>query len=227
MKQRTLRWGTAVGVAVALACGGDGAVTPEGRADLQVWHATPGLGALEVQIGAATAVSGLEAGRSSRIVKVAEGIQHVFVRSGSEVVGEMDYDLATWQLNSLVVADSSLQFSGTVTPDTGQAITDRANVRMINVVGSNTSDPTLLHIKVKAPNANPDSVITFGMDATVASHGTLMYFDPGHFTFTYVPQGTTTVLTEVEFDVAAGEKRAVVLERAANGTYTASVLVEE
>jgi hypothetical protein len=95
------------------------------------------------------------------------------------------------------------------------------------VVGTNTSDPTLLDVKVKAPNANPDSIITFGMDSKVASRGPLMYFDPGHFIFTYLPQGTTTVLAEVEFDVAAGEKKAVVLERAEDGTYSATVLVEE
>jgi hypothetical protein len=54
-----------------------------------------------------------------------------------------------------------------------------------------------------------------------------MYFDPGHFTFTYLPQGSSTVLTKVEFDMAAGEKKAVVLERAEDGTYSASVLIEQ
>jgi hypothetical protein len=64
------------------------------------------------------------------------------------------------------------------------------------------------------------------MDSKVASRGPLMYFDPGHFTFTYLPQGSSTVLTKVEFDMAAGEKKAVVLERAEDGTYSASVLIE-
>ncbi len=228
MRQRLLRLGTAVVTVMALACGGDGTVAPpQGAADFQVWHASPGLGALTVQVGSTTVVQGLQVGRSSPIVRVPEGVQHIVVRSGAQIVGEIDRDLSTGQLNSLVVADSALQFSGVVIPDTGQAISNRANIRMINVVGPNGSDPTLLHVKLKAPNANPDSIITFGMDATVATHGTLMYFDPGHFTFTYLPQGSATVLTEVEFDVAAGEKRAVVLERAANGAYNASVLIEQ
>lgn len=226
MKQRLLRWGAVAGAAAALACG-DGTGASPGEAEFQVWHATPSLGALDVRVGSATAVSGLQSGRSSRVVRVADGIRHIQVRAGTEVIGEMDYDLSTAYLNTLVIADSGLQFSGVVTPDTGTVASDRGNVRMINVVGSNTSDPTLLDVKVKAPNANPDSIITFGMDAKVASRGPLMYFDPGHFIFTYLPEGTTTVLTEVEFDVAAGEKKAVVLERAEDGTYSASVLIEE
>jgi hypothetical protein len=226
MKQRVIRWGAVAIAAAALACG-DGTGASPGGAEFQVWHATPSLGALDVQVGSATAVSGLASGRSSRVVRVAEGIQHIQVRSGNNVVGEMNYDLSTAQLNTLVVADSALQFSGQVTPDTGTVASNRANVRMINVAGLNTSDPTLLDVKVKAPNANPDSIITFGMDSKVASRGPLMYFDPGHFIFTYLPDGTTTVLTEVEFDVAAGEKKAVVLERAEDGSYSASVLVEE
>jgi hypothetical protein len=226
MMQRILRWGAIAGVAAALACG-DGTGASPGEAEFQVWHATAGLGALDVQVGSATAVSGLQSGRSSRVVRVAEGIQHIRVRSGSDVVGEMNYDLSTAQLNTLVIADSALQFSGQVTPDTGTVASNRANVRMINVVGPNTSDPTLLDVEVIAPSTNPDSILTFGMDSKVASRGPLMYFDPGHFIFTYLPQGTTTVLAEVEFDVAAGEKKAVVLERAEDGTYSATVLVEE
>jgi hypothetical protein len=135
--------------------------------------------------------------------------------------------LKTSQTNNLVVADSAVTFSSVVTPDTGAVNAARANVRMVNVAGSNQSDPVLLEVLVKAPNANPDSVIRFGMDARVASYGTLMYFDPGHFEFKYVPQGTTTVLTQVAFDVATGQTKAVVLERADDGTYSVKVVVEQ
>jgi hypothetical protein len=54
-----------------------------------------------------------------------------------------------------------------------------------------------------------------------------MYFDPGEFTFRFYPEGSTTLLTEVTFSVTAGQTKAVVLERAADGTYSASVVVEE
>jgi hypothetical protein len=36
-----------------------------------------------------------------------------------------------------------------------------------------------------------------------------------------------TVLTQVTFTVAAGQTKDVVLERAADGTYTASVVIEQ
>jgi len=54
-----------------------------------------------------------------------------------------------------------------------------------------------------------------------------MYFDPGTFTFKFQPEGEASVLTQVSFDVAAGETKDVVLERAANGSYSASVVLEE
>lgn len=65
------------------------------------------------------------------------------------------------------------------------------------------------------------------MDASIARYGTLMYFDPGHFTVTFVPAGGSTVLAMVSFEMAAGEKKAVVLQRAADGTYSAQVVVEQ
>jgi hypothetical protein len=92
-------------------------------------------------------------------------------------------------------------------------------------VGANSSPPTLLAVKVTAPA--PDTVMTFGIDTQIARYGTLMYFDPGTFTFRFQPDRSSTVLTQVTFDVAAGQTKAVVLERAADGTYSASVVIEE
>jgi len=124
------------------------------------------------------------------------------------------------------VAGGTPRFLEQTTPDTGQVISNRANIRMVNVVGPTTQPPTLLQVKVTAPNANPDSVMTFGMDTQIASYGTLMYFDPGHFSFRYLPSGGATVLLETAFDVAAGETKAVVLERGADGVYRVQVVVE-
>ena len=98
------------------------------------------------------------------------------------------------------------------------------------MVGPNSSDPTLLQALLSATNQQgqaPDSVQKFGFDAKVASYGTLMYLTPGQVTVKFVPQGTATVLTQVSFAVAAGEAKAVVLERAAGGTYSAQVVTEK
>ena len=213
--------------AILSACGDSPIAPPQQDADLRLLHATPNLGAVDVVVGGSIVIHGVTFGNSSAVVQVAAGTQHVVVRSGSLVLGELDYNLKTSQTNNLVVADSAVSFSSVVTPDTGAVSSARANVRMVNVVGSNPSDPVLLDVLVKAPNANPDSVIKFGLDTRVASYGTLMYFDPGHFEFKYVPQGTTNVLTQVTFDVALGETKAVVLERASDGTYSATVVVEQ
>lgn len=140
-------------------------------------------------------------------------------------MAQLDATISETTLNSLMLSASGAQMAAVVVPDTGAVATDRANIRMVNVVGSNTDDPNVLSIKVTAPA--PDTVMTFGVDTRIARYGTLMYFDPGEFTFKFYPEGGTTLLTEVAFSVAAGQTKDVVLERAADGTYSASVVIEE
>ena len=53
------------------------------------------------------------------------------------------------------------------------------------------------------------------LDAKVASYGSLMYLTPGQVTVKFVPQGTSTVLTQVTFQAAA------------DGTYKAQVVIEK
>jgi hypothetical protein len=200
---------------------------PAGGAELRVLHATPTLGPVAVEVAGVTVVHSVSYGTASGLVQVPGGQQHLVVRVGGQSIGELDQTLSLQHVNSIVVAGGTPQFLTMVTPDTGQAISNRANIRMVNVVGSNSNPPTLLQILVRAPNANPDSVATFSLDTRIASYGTLMYFDPGHFSFKFVPSGEATVLTEASFDVAAGEKKAVILERAADGTYRVQVVVEQ
>ncbi len=200
---------------------------PAGEAELRVLHATPALGPVDVEVGGVTVVHGVAYGTTSTLVKVPAGEQHLVVRSGGQVLGALDPIFSLQHVNGVVVANGTPQFLTVVTPDTGQSASNRANVRMVNVVGTNTQPPTVLEVLVHAPNANPDSVIKFGVDASIARYGTLMYFDPGHFSFTFVPAGGSTVLAQVSFDVAAGEKKAVVLQRAADGGYSVQVIVEQ
>lgn len=199
---------------------------PAGEAELRVLHATPALGPVDVAVGGVTVVHGVAYGTSSTLVRVPAGVQHLVVSAGGQTLGTLDPMLSLQHVNGVVIANGAPQFLSEVTPDTGQSISNRANLRMVNVVGTNLQPPTLLDVLVHAPNANPDSVITFGVDASIARYGTLMYFDPGHFSFTFVPRGTATVLAQVSFDMAAGEKKAVVLQRATDGSYSVQVIVE-
>lgn len=200
---------------------------PAGGAELKVFHASPTLGPVDVEVGGVTVLHAVVYGTSSSAVQVPGGQQHLVVRAGGQILGELDQALSLQHVNGLVVAGGAPLFLTAVTPDTGQPVSNRANIRMVNVVGSTSVPPTLLQALVKAPNPNPDSVMTFGLDTRIASYGTLMYFDPGHFSFKFVPSGESTILTETSFDVAAGQKRAVVLERAADGSYRVQVLVEQ
>ena len=213
------------GVIFAAACSGSTA-GPAGDAELRVLHATPALGPVDVELGGTTVAHGVSYGTSTAVIEVPGGQQHLVVRSAGQVLGELDAVLSLQHVNSVVIAGGTPRFLEQATPDTGQVISNRANIRMVNVVGPTSLPPTLLQVKVVAPNANPDSVITFGMDSQIASYGTLMYFDPGHFTFRYFPSGGITLLAETSFDVAAGETKAVVLERGADGGYRVQVLIE-
>ncbi|HTL06496.1 MAG TPA: DUF4397 domain-containing protein [Gemmatimonadales bacterium] len=216
----------ATACSVLSACGSSGEPAG-GEATLRVLHASPALGPVDVSVAGVTVAHGIVYGTASALVRVPGGQQHLEVRANGQLLGALDPLFSLQHVNGIAVVNGAPQWLSEVTPDTGQSISNRANVRMVNVVGSNTQPPTLLDVLVHAPNANPDSVIKFGMDATIASYGTLMYFDPGHFSFSYVPRGGSTVLAQVSFDVAAGEKKAVVLQRAADGTYSAQVVIEQ
>ena len=199
---------------------------PGTEAELRVLHATPALGAVTVDVAGVTVIQSVSYGMASDLVRVPRGRQRIVVRAGAQVLGELEPTLSDQHVNSVVVSNGTPRFLDLVTPDTGTTATNRANLRMVNIVGTNLDPPTLLDVLVKAPNANPDSVMKFGVDTRIARYGTLMYFDPGHFNFKYLPAGGTTLLAEVSFDMAVGEKKAVVLERAADGTYRVQVVVE-
>jgi len=126
-----------------------------------------------------------------------------------------------------VVADSSPQMSTTVIPDTGVVATARANLRLVNVVGTNLSDPTQLQVLINFPGVSPDSAAALGMDSKIASYSSLLYFDPGQFRVRYVPQGSATVLAEAQFSIAQGEVKVAVLHRDSDGQYRVEIVVED
>jgi hypothetical protein len=187
-------------------------------------HADAAAGVVDLEVGGTTVIHDLAYGHASAVTRVPAGAQHIVIRSGTTTVASLDADMSETTLNSLLLSASGVQVAG-VTPDTGTVATSRANIRMVNVVGLNTEEPNVLDVKITAPA--PDTVVTLGLDTRTASYGPLMYFDPGTFTFRFQPDGVATVLTEVTFDVAAGETKDVVLERAADGSYSASVVIEE
>ncbi len=201
---------------------------PGGTARLRLLHASAATGAVDVLIGNSQVISNVTFGNGSPIALVAAGAQQLVVRSGTQVLGQLSGTLSTSHVNTVVVANGTANLSAVVS-DTGAVNPTRGNVRLVNVVGPTSADPTLLRALLTAtgqPGQAADSVQVFAFDAKVGSYGTLMYFSPGQITVKFQPQGASTVLTQVSFAVAAGEVKAVVLERGADGVYKAQVVTE-
>lgn len=224
MRARPITFAAALAGCIAAACT-DGTGTGGPTTQLKVVHAAAALGAVDVQVGNRAVITGLPYGQSSALTDVPGGAQHITVRSGSVVIAQLDAMLTMAGVNAITVGDDTVQVTP-VTPDTGIAISNRANVRMINIVGTNTSEPTNLDVLLNFPDVSPDSVAVFGLNTTIASHGPLMYFNPGHFRVRFVPDGGSAVLTEAEFDVAAGQKKAIVLSRSDAGVYSVRIVTE-
>lgn len=211
--------------AIVAGCSSDPTILEQpGTAELRVVHASPAVGAIDVRVAQVSVVSGLAYGRSSGVLRVPSGTQVITVRSGGAQTAQFSANLATDHGNALTVGEDTMQVSRVI-PDTGSAVSNRANIRLINVVGATTADPTLLHLRLRFPDV-ADSTAVIGLDAKVASHGPMMYFNPGHFTASFVAQGSTAVLAQAEFDVVAGGKAAIVLERSSSGMYAVRIVTE-
>jgi hypothetical protein len=196
-----------------------------GNAQLKVVHAAQAIGPVEVRIAGSPVISGLSYGHSSGLTNVPAGTQELTFVAGGVTVARVNATLNANRLNAVAFNGDTAQVTP-VTPDTGIAATNRANIRLINVAGVSTAPPTRVQVLLNFPDVSQDSVAKLGLDTSVPSHGPLMYFNPGHFKFRIVPDGGTTVLASVEFDVAGGEKKAVVVEREASGAYLVKVVTE-
>jgi hypothetical protein len=205
----------------------DSSSSNEAQAELTVVHATEALGAVEVLVGGEPVITNLAFGAASGPIDVPAGSQRVVVRAGTDTVGDFEANLTTEHINAVVIANGAAQVAGTVIPDTGAVAVARANLRLVNVVGANTDPPVELDILINFPGVGPDSTARLGgLDTRIASYSSLLYFDAGSFKLRYVPDGTTDVLTEVEFDIAVGEVKVAVLERDAGGTYKVTIVSE-
>lgn len=220
-------------VAAAIACSAllackEAIVDPPGDlADLRLLHASAGLGVMDIEIDGVPVIRGVAFGASSPLVAVPAGSQRLVVKAAGAVLGSIQGELSSAHVNSVVVAGGVPQLSAVVVPDTGQVAPNRANLRMIVHASGNPASPTNLQALLTGSSLPADSTLRFGVDATQSRYSSLMYFDPGTFTFRYVPAGTNgPVLAEATFAVAAGQTKAIILSRAANGTYKAEVVVE-
>ncbi len=207
---------------------------PGSTAELRIVHVRQGVGTVDVEVDGQVAIRGVAYGSSSSAVLVKSGARRLTIRANGGVVGTLDANLDSERLNHLVVATRGPQLSSRVEPDTtwsngesGSTNPNRAYVRMIEVATDNSAPPVQLQALLVAPGTRADSVMRFGIDATVGRHGSLMAFDPGTFFWKYVAAGTSApVLAEATFDIAGGQTKAIVLSRRPGGEYQVDVVTE-
>ncbi len=221
----------------AAGCQGGGTGPAGGEiAQIRLLHAAAGAPSLDLLVGGQVAVSGVGYQQVSQFREVPAGGQTLALRStgGAAILTSLPVMLGANQRHTLLVSGSAAQLSSRVTVDTGLAKPDRANIRFINIAKPVSQDsasrppPVYLDLYVTNPGAGLDGLSPIlSLDATVPSYSTLIYFDPGSYVARFTSAGTKTeVAATVAFAIAAGEVKAVTLERLPDGTYRTAVVTE-
>jgi hypothetical protein len=238
--RKSLIAGAALVVMLAACSDTGGPSGNDGTATLRLMHTASGTTALDLLVGGQLVAGGIQYEQASDLATVPGGLQTLSVRRSGEqsVLGSKSVTLTAGATYSLVVSGSStsLVLTPSEVVDTGLAKPDRANIRLINVstivmpTDSSQAPPAIpLAVYISAPGLDLGSVGSqLSLDARISSYSSLMYFNPGTLVVRFVTPGTTTVVAETApFAVAAGQVRAVTLQRLADGTWKTSVVAEE
>ena len=223
------------------ACGSEpGGPGEDGTASVRLMHAAAGASALDLVVGGQVVAGGIRYEHASAPTLIAGGTRTVAIRKTGEAGALLTRTvaLAPGGRYAMVVSGSqaALVLTPSVVVDTGLARPDRANLRIINVStvvmpqdSSAMPPPIPLNVVITAPGvplAGAGSQLS--LDARISSYSTLLYFDPGTYVVRFVTPGTTTVVAETAaIPIAAGQVRAVTLQRLADGSWRTSVVAEE
>ncbi|MHB1329469.1 MAG: DUF4397 domain-containing protein [Gemmatimonadales bacterium] len=207
---------------------------PGSTAELRIVNVHQGVGSVDVEVEGQLVARNVAFGSTSSLILVKSGARRLTIKANGGVLGTVEANLDPERLNSLIVAPGGTQLSAQVEPDTlwssggsGTTNPNRAYIRMIEVATENDALPVQLQALATAPGTVPDSVMRFGVNATVGRRGSLMAFNPGTFSWKYVAAGTSTpILAEASFEVAGGQVKAVVLSRRSTGQYVVDVVTE-
>ena len=221
-----------------LACSDTGGPS-EGTVTMRMMHTAEGASALDLMVGGQVIAGGVQFERASAPVTAPGGAQTLAVRRTGEsaVLASKNITLTPGADYTVMVSGSlaELVLTPSVVVDTGNARPDRANLRIINIStivmpadSSNLPPPIPLDVFITAPNAALAGLPSqLSLDARVSSYSSLIYFDPGTLMVRFVTPGTTTVVASTAtIPIAAGEVRAVTLQRQSDGTWRTSVVVE-
>jgi hypothetical protein len=213
----------------------------EGTAQVRMMNAAAGSPALDLLVGGTVIVSGVQFEQSSSLASLPVGTQTLAVRRSGEVatLASRSLPVVPNAKYTLVVGGSlaSLTLTASMTVDTGLAKPDRANIRIINISSieppqdssQQVPPPVLLDLYITPPNADLVPLTpTLSMDARYSSYSSLIYFDPATWAVRFTTAGTKQVVANTgPIAIAAGQVRAVTLQKKADGTWQTSVVAEQ
>ncbi|HSE51627.1 MAG TPA: DUF4397 domain-containing protein [Gemmatimonadales bacterium] len=221
-----------------LACSDTGGPS-EGTVTIRMMHTAVGASALDLMVGGQLIAGGVQFERASAPTTAPGGPQTLAVRRSGEsaVLASKNITLTPGAEYTVMVSGSlgDLVLTPSVVVDTGNARPDRANLRIINIStiviptdSSNLPPPIPLDVYITAPGAALAGLPSqLSLDARVSSYSSLLYFDPGTLMVRFVTPGSTNVVAATAaIPIAAGEVRAVTLQRQSDGTWRTSVVVE-
>jgi len=221
-----------------LACSDTGGPS-EGTVTMRMMHTAVGASALDLMVGGQVIAGGVQFERASAPTTAPGGPQTLAVRRSGEsaVLASKNLTLTPGEDYAVMVSGSlgDLVLTSSVVPDTGNARPDRANLRIINIStfemstdSSNMPPPIPLDVYITAPGVALAGLSSqLSINAGASSYSTLIYFDPGTLMVRFVTPGTITVVaTTTAIPIAAGEVRAVTLQRQSDGTWRTAVVVE-
>lgn len=203
---------------------------PSGSAQIQLFHAAPDLGQVDLQAGGQT-VRSSGYGTMTAPVQLEAGEQTVRVLNGAAELVAQSLTLADGSHTVVVLSRQGASVGLTAVPDTGLAKTDRANLRLISapdeprtVADSAQSGQSLLNVYVTPAGADLATANPLlSLETQVSSYSSFLYFDPGALDVTFTLVGSKTAVAKVTLSIAGGEAKAVVIQRAADGSFRTRV----
>jgi hypothetical protein len=234
----------ALAIGLTLAACSEPAGVDQGTAQVIMMNAAVGTPALDLVVGGKVIAAGVPFERTSAQASMPGGTQTLAIRRSGETVNlaSKSVTITPNARYALIVGGTlaSLTLTPALTPsvalDTGLAKPDKANIRIIIISSAEpprdssqqAPPPVLLDVYFTASGADLGPISpNLQLDARYSSYSTLIYFDPGNWVVRFTSAGTKTVVASTAtIPIAAGQVRAVTLQRTPGGGFITSVVVE-
>lgn len=219
---------------LSAACGSNGTEPSPTGADalVRLFHGAAGAGTASLQADGIALIHGIGYGSLTQQVGLASGQYDFRVTAGThQATRTLQLTEGSTLTLQLTLTGGQLQLSASA--DTGKRQMDRANLRIISAPevprapgdSSATAQAGVLDVYITAPGADlAGATARMSLDTGVPTYSTFLYFAPGQLQVRFTTRGTKTVVAQAgPIAFAAGDARAVVIRRAAGGTWNTSV----